>query len=86
MDPFRPIENKRIFELVADEIREAIFSGTFKPGDRLPSERELSQQMKVGRPIIREALRVLELAGFVFVKLCFHKTRSKWRHFCQEPL
>jgi len=68
MNPFGPIENKRIFELVADEIREAIFSGTFKPGDKLPSERELSQQMKVGRGIIREALRVLELAGFVFIK------------------
>lgn len=68
MNTFKPIENKRVFELVADEIREAIFSGTFKPGDRLPSERELSQQMKVGRALIREALRLLELTGLVFIK------------------
>ncbi|MBW2123874.1 MAG: FadR family transcriptional regulator [Deltaproteobacteria bacterium] len=47
MITFKPVENKRIFELVTDEIREAIFFGSLKPGDRLPSERELSRQMSV---------------------------------------
>jgi DNA-binding FadR family transcriptional regulator len=68
MDPFKPIQNKRIFELVADEVREAILTGAYRPGDKLPSERELSQEMRVGRTIIREALRILELAGLVRIK------------------
>ncbi len=33
---------------VVDEIRKAIFTGAFKEGDKIPSERELSQQMNVG--------------------------------------
>ncbi len=66
---FKPIKkNKRIFELVTDEIKKTIFSGSLKPGDRLTSERDLSLQMKVGRSAIRESLRTLELSGLIYVK------------------
>ena len=51
-------------DLVLRKLREAILSGHFQPGQRLP-ERELVQQMGVSRTPIREALRKLELEGLV---------------------
>ena len=50
--------------IVAQKLREAIMSGTLKPGQRLV-ERELCEMMGVSRPSIREALRVLEADGLV---------------------
>ena len=65
---FKPIKNKRLSDLVTDEIKEIILSRELKPGGKLPSERELSLQMKVGRPVIRESLRYLELSGLIHIK------------------
>ncbi len=62
---FRPIKSKRAFEGISAEIKRLIFKGTLKPGDRLPSETELANQFGVGRQTIREALRLLELSGFI---------------------
>jgi DNA-binding GntR family transcriptional regulator len=50
--------------MVARKLREAIISGTFKPGQRLV-ERELCEMTGVSRPSIREALRLLEADGLV---------------------
>src|ERR1700747_2405556 len=50
--------------MVAQKLREAIMSGTLKPGQRLV-ERELCEMMGVSRPSIREALRLLEADGLV---------------------
>lgn len=50
--------------MVAQKLREAIMSGTLKPGQRL-IERELCEMMGVSRPSIREALRLLEADGLV---------------------
>lgn len=50
--------------MVAQKLREAIMSGTLKPGQRLV-ERELCEMMGVSRPSIREALRHLEADGLV---------------------
>jgi GntR family transcriptional repressor for pyruvate dehydrogenase complex len=65
---FRPLVSKRKSELVAEEIRASILSHHFKPGDKLPSERDLAQQMQVGRSVIRESLRTLENSGLVYIK------------------
>jgi len=65
---FTPLKNKKIFEQISDQIRELIFSGVLKPGDRLPSEKELSNQFKTGRTVVREALRTLEQAGLIYVR------------------
>jgi DNA-binding FadR family transcriptional regulator len=62
------ISKVRIFEEAVDQIREAILSGVYKPGDRLPTEAELSEMMAVGRSTVREALRVLEAQGLVDVR------------------
>jgi DNA-binding FadR family transcriptional regulator len=62
---FHPIKPKRAFDEISSEIKRLIFKGTLKPGDRLPSETELANQFGVGRQTIREALRLLELSGFI---------------------
>ena len=65
---FRPIKSRRTFEEVSGNIKELIFDGTLKPGDKLPSEAQLSHQFNVGRQTIREALRLLEYSGFIAIK------------------
>jgi GntR family transcriptional regulator, transcriptional repressor for pyruvate dehydrogenase complex len=63
-----PVKNKRTFEEVSDKLKELIFNGTFKPGQQLPSEHTLAKLFHVGRQSVREALRVLELSGFITIK------------------
>jgi DNA-binding FadR family transcriptional regulator len=62
---FSPIKTKRAFDEISHEIKRLIFKGILKPGDRLPSETELAARFSVGRQTIREALRLLELSGFI---------------------
>jgi GntR family transcriptional regulator, transcriptional repressor for pyruvate dehydrogenase complex len=66
--PFRPVRSGRLFERVLEQLRSAIFSGEFGPGEKLPSERELVASFGVSRASVREALRVLELSGVVVVR------------------
>jgi len=61
------LKNKRAFENVSTRIKKLIIQGVFKPGDKLPSEVEMARQFKVGRQTVREALRLLELSGFLAV-------------------
>ncbi|KRC17646.1 FadR/GntR family transcriptional regulator [Acidovorax sp. Root217] len=62
---FRAIRSTRAFEEVAAQIREELAKGHLKVGNRLPSERALSEQFGVARNTVREALRSLENAGLV---------------------
>ncbi len=64
---FSPIHSRRAFEQVSAKIKELIFQGALKPGDKLPSEAHLASQFHVGRQTIREALRLLELSGFIII-------------------
>lgn len=50
------------------QIRDAIYSGELRVGDRLPSERELCTMFGVSRPTLREALRTLEVLGIVSIQ------------------
>jgi GntR family transcriptional regulator, transcriptional repressor for pyruvate dehydrogenase complex len=50
---------------IAAFIREQILDGQLKPGDRLPSERELAESLRVGRSAVREALQTLRAQGYV---------------------
>jgi GntR family transcriptional repressor for pyruvate dehydrogenase complex len=68
MQPFKPIRQKRVPQEVAEKLKDAILLGQFKAGDRLPSEKELSQQFQVSRTTIREALRSLENSGFISIR------------------
>ncbi|HEU4657489.1 MAG TPA: FCD domain-containing protein [Capillimicrobium sp.] len=53
---------------VREQLEQAIARGDYAPGDRLPSERELSEMFGVSRVSIREALRSLEAVGLVEVR------------------
>jgi DNA-binding FadR family transcriptional regulator len=64
---FKPLPSKRAFEEISNQIKEAIHSGLLQPSDRLPPERELSRQFNVSRMAVREALRVLEDSGFIYI-------------------
>ena len=65
---FKPLPAKRAFEEIADQVRTLIYSGTLKPGDRLPAERELAVQFRTGRMAVREALRMLEQSGLIQIR------------------
>lgn len=55
---------KRYLDIVSD-IRDMIRREKIRPGDRIPSERELAETLQVGRSTLREALRSLELLGLI---------------------
>lgn len=59
------IEKKNYSEQVFDHLFNEIKSGRMKPGDRLPNERDLSQDLGVSRPSLREALRAMTQLGLV---------------------
>jgi GntR family transcriptional repressor for pyruvate dehydrogenase complex len=65
---FKPLPQKKAFAQIADQIRQLILQKVLKPGDKLPSERDLAIQFKVGRISVREALRTLEQAGLIFIR------------------
>jgi DNA-binding FadR family transcriptional regulator len=66
--PLNPIEPRRLYQVVADQIAQLIRTNEYRPGDRLPTERDLVRQLGVSRPVIREAMIALELAGLVEVR------------------
>ena len=55
-------------ELVVEQIRRAIGTGRYLPGERLPAERELAGQLGVSRTTVREALRVLQGDGLIEIR------------------
>lgn len=65
----RPVEPRRLYQVIADQIRASIQAGQFSPLARLPAERELAQMFGVSRPSLREALIALEIDGSVEVRM-----------------
>ena len=62
LEPIRP---KKISEEIVSQVKQLISKGELKPGDRIPSERDLATMLGVSRPSVREAIMVLEAMGFV---------------------
>ncbi|MFI6322737.1 FadR/GntR family transcriptional regulator [Nonomuraea sp. NPDC050556] len=62
---FEPVRTVRAYERIVEQIEEAVERGDLRPGERLPSERELMVQFSVSRSTVREALRVLQARGLV---------------------
>jgi GntR family transcriptional repressor for pyruvate dehydrogenase complex len=63
----QPIARRKTYELVADRLVAMIGDGELRPGDPLPTERELTDGFRVGRSSVREALRMLESQGVIRV-------------------
>jgi GntR family transcriptional repressor for pyruvate dehydrogenase complex len=62
---FEQVETHKIYVKVIEQVLNLVRSGTLKRGDQLPSENELTVQLGVSRPSVREALRALEVVGIV---------------------
>ena len=65
---YNPIQVERLYEQVIGQIQDRIISGELRPGDRLPSERELAEQLNVSRTVIREAVKALSQKGLVEIR------------------
>jgi DNA-binding FadR family transcriptional regulator len=65
---FEPVATRRTFEEAVEQIAEKVKSGDLHVGDRLPSERDLAAQMRISRPTLREAVKVLVEAGVLEVR------------------
>ncbi len=67
--PFQAVATQRLYEQVAGQVTDLVARGEFKPGDRLPPERDLAKLLGVSRPTVREAMIALEIAGLVDVRV-----------------
>ncbi len=65
LEPIRP---RKISEEIVEQIKSLISRGELKPGDRVPSERELAAMLGVSRPSVREAINALDAMGFLEAK------------------
>jgi GntR family transcriptional repressor for pyruvate dehydrogenase complex len=63
--PFEPIHAEKRSSAVVRQIEQLILRGILRPGDRLPSERELSDRMGVSRPSLRDAVADLQARGLL---------------------
>ncbi len=63
-------ENKstRLYEIIVNQIRNKISSGELKPGQKLPADRELSEEFNVSRATVREAMKTLHVLGLVDIQ------------------
>jgi GntR family transcriptional repressor for pyruvate dehydrogenase complex len=66
--PFEPVQQEKLSHGVVKQIEGLILRGILRPGERLPSERELSERMQVSRPSLREALADLQDRGLLTSK------------------
>ncbi len=71
------ISNKKIYEQIAEHLKQQIIEGKLKPGEKLPSDHELSQIYSVGRSTIREALSALKFMGLIETRQGEGSTVSK---------
>jgi len=62
---YAPIQRRKVYELVAEHLLREIAGRRLRPGDTVPTERELTGAYRVGRSSIREALRTLESVGLI---------------------
>ncbi len=60
---YRTVRLSRVYEQIVEQIEDSILNGRLKPGDQLPSERELAQQFGVSRTAVREAVKALHERG-----------------------
>ena len=62
---YSKIKSRRLYEQIIEQIQRQLLAGTLRPGDQLPSERELAEQFGVSRTAVREAVKALREKGLV---------------------
>jgi len=65
----KPIKRVHLYENAVEQIKSLILKNQYKPGDRLPPERSLAEQLKISRPSLREALRILSVLGLIDIRV-----------------
>ncbi len=65
---FEPIQNKKNYQNIIEQFVRLITEGKVKPGDKLPPERIMAENLRVSRSSLREALSVMEALGLVEIK------------------
>lgn len=65
---FGRVKQPKISDIIMQELESMILEGTFKPGQKLPPERELAERFDVSRPSLREAIQKLAARGVVTSK------------------
>ncbi|MFG6102574.1 PLP-dependent aminotransferase family protein [Leptothoe sp. EHU-05/26/07-4] len=68
LSPLQTSNDQTLYEQVAERIQALIREGTLEPGDRLPSVRQLKQQLSVSMSTVLEAYRLLEDRGFIMAR------------------
>lgn len=66
--PFTKVEPEKLSDAVTRQIEKLILRGILRPGERLPSERELSERLGVSRPSLRDAIKTLQDKGLLTPK------------------
>ena len=72
---FKTIQKRTLSSEVVEQILSMIHTNQLQPGDRLPSERELSRAFNIGRSSVREAIKILETTGLV-------RTTTRGKEIC----
>ncbi|MDP2562042.1 pyruvate dehydrogenase complex transcriptional repressor PdhR [Psychrobium sp. 1_MG-2023] len=62
---YRKIRQPKLSDAIVEALETMILEGTLRPGEKLPSERDLAKQFEVSRPSIREAIQALEAKGLL---------------------
>ncbi|MBX3570255.1 MAG: FCD domain-containing protein [Rhizobiaceae bacterium] len=65
---FTPIDHSRTADEVVQQVEALIIEGVLRAGDRLPGERDLARRFDVSRPILRDALKLLEARGLIITR------------------
>jgi len=65
---FKSVKSDKVSEHITEQVRKAIFEGSLKPGDKLPPEKKLIETFHVSKATLREALRSLEVLGFLEIR------------------
>ncbi len=66
--PFQPVQQEKLSQGIVRQIELLILRGLLRPGERLPSERELAERMGVSRPSLREAIADLQERGLLVTR------------------
>ncbi|MGD9361167.1 MAG: GntR family transcriptional regulator, partial [Desulfobacterales bacterium] len=65
--PFKAIEKSTASRMVVEQILDSLNTGEFKAGEKLPSQMDLADMFRVGRSSVREAIKALDVMGYLDV-------------------